>query len=63
MAMDATGVWHPKCDISACEADQAPDGLIEAMAFVGVCFVDVRLHVCGFHRDAHAASQVFPVAA
>jgi hypothetical protein len=63
MAMDATGVWHPTCNISACQADQADDGLIEATAFVGVCFVTVRIHVCAFHRDAHRMAKQHPVAA
>lgn len=58
MAIDPTGVWVPLCDIAACKADQVDDGVIEVSAFVGVCFVTARLHVCGFHRDAHRDSQI-----
>lgn len=49
MGLDATGQWHPLCDLEGCLFDQDDDGMVEIDAFVEGQFRKVRVHCCASH--------------
>lgn len=44
-------IYTPLCDRHGCHGEQAPDGLVEVVAFVGDQFATVRVTLCAAHRD------------